>query len=616
MSDGFEAKSLVPRLATSLGTLPSIVSTGQKGLRGRSLKIGFRAFLGAVLAFALCGSPITLPTQAGMSAQAGSQGDPCGHLPEPPGKANGIQKKCPLITSSSGIVKADFNGDGFADLAVGVPNQTVNGVANAGAVNVIYGSSNGLTTSTAGIPPPQTWTASNLGLSRPAAMANSNFGIAVAGGDFNQDGVSDLAIVIRRDELPIGFDAAPQPVTDVVVIYGSANGLTGPVQFFDNQCPQGDLGNGLAWGDFNDDGTGDLILACSGSDPGVLQYTGQKGVGLDEFHANFVFDNSFFSTGSTGLANGTQLVLAAGDFNGDGRSDLAIGVPDMDLVDQTSLFCFAGCPVLESEIGAVGVLYGSSTGLNGTAQWFQQGVGGICCHPGAGAHFGAALAAGDFNGDRRQDLAVGLPGGSVGGLAGAGAVVIVYSSVNGSFVGLNSAGSQIWNEGTVGGGVQINNAFGSALAAGDFNDDGKADLAIGIPNESHSGYINAGQVDIIYGSSSGLSTASHAAQFIHQGNGVGGSPTSGGHYGRSLSAWNFGRNEVFFTLGGLIIHATADLAVAAPNATESGVANAGAVNVLYGSHGSNGLTTSDNQLFTQASLGLPLTADRFGFTMY
>ena len=40
---------------------------------------------------------------------------------------------------------ADFNGDGFADLAVGVPDEDVGAVANAGAVNVIYGNAAGLT---------------------------------------------------------------------------------------------------------------------------------------------------------------------------------------------------------------------------------------------------------------------------------------------------------------------------------------------------------------------------------------------------------------------------------------------------------------------------------------
>jgi hypothetical protein len=46
--------------------------------------------------------------------------------------------------ASAGSVFGDFNGDGFADLAVGVPLEDVGTVANAGAVNVIYGASGGL----------------------------------------------------------------------------------------------------------------------------------------------------------------------------------------------------------------------------------------------------------------------------------------------------------------------------------------------------------------------------------------------------------------------------------------------------------------------------------------
>jgi hypothetical protein len=49
--------------------------------------------------------------------------NPCDHLPDPPGKAKGIEKRCLSAGSSSGIAKGDFNGDGFADLAIGVPGK-------------------------------------------------------------------------------------------------------------------------------------------------------------------------------------------------------------------------------------------------------------------------------------------------------------------------------------------------------------------------------------------------------------------------------------------------------------------------------------------------------------
>ena len=48
------------------------------------------------------------------------------------------------VTSIINELFADFNGDGFDDLAIGVPWEDVGGVENAGAVNVLYGSSGGL----------------------------------------------------------------------------------------------------------------------------------------------------------------------------------------------------------------------------------------------------------------------------------------------------------------------------------------------------------------------------------------------------------------------------------------------------------------------------------------
>jgi FG-GAP repeat len=41
-------------------------------------------------------------------------------------------------------VQADFNNDGAADLAVGVPGEDVGSISDAGAVNVLYGSASGL----------------------------------------------------------------------------------------------------------------------------------------------------------------------------------------------------------------------------------------------------------------------------------------------------------------------------------------------------------------------------------------------------------------------------------------------------------------------------------------
>jgi len=41
------------------------------------------------------------------------------------------------------VSAGDFNGDGFADLAIGVPDEDLSGVGSVGAIQVIYGSSDG-----------------------------------------------------------------------------------------------------------------------------------------------------------------------------------------------------------------------------------------------------------------------------------------------------------------------------------------------------------------------------------------------------------------------------------------------------------------------------------------
>src|SRR6202040_3090511 len=64
--------------------------------------------------------------------------------------AKEIRKGALVKGSSSGIAKGDFNGDGFADLAIGLPHEdTPVGTVDSGAVIVIYGGPLGLNNSPA-----------------------------------------------------------------------------------------------------------------------------------------------------------------------------------------------------------------------------------------------------------------------------------------------------------------------------------------------------------------------------------------------------------------------------------------------------------------------------------
>jgi hypothetical protein len=101
--------------------------------------------------------------------------------------------------------------------------------------------------------------------------------------------------------------------------------------------------------------------------------------------------------------------LGCGDFDGDGRDDLAIGSPREDV------------SVFTGDEGMTTVLYGASDGLGSAGnQGFHENVAGMPEQ--AYKLLGTAVASGDFDDDGVDDLAIGHPGGGPGS---GGTVVIL-----------------------------------------------------------------------------------------------------------------------------------------------------------------------------------------------
>jgi hypothetical protein len=452
--------------------------------------------------------------------------------------------------------RVDFNGDGFDDLAIGAPAEGVGGASLAGAVNILYGGADGL-----------------AGTDQLLTQGNPEpvdlFGLAVAKGDFNADGFTDLAVGAPNEDV----GAAPSAGA-VNVFYGSAAGLpaTSQVRLQGNPEIGDQFGFALDAGLFNDDDFLDLAVGAPGETVGGQLSAGAVSV--------FYGSAAGLPANSQGLFQGNPeqgdrfgAALVAGFFNAD-QGDLAVGAPGEDVGTAGGA-------------GAVSVFSGAPGGLPVASQVRLQ------ANPEVGDQFGLALAAGFFSGSIFSDLAVGAPTETVGTSADAGAVSVFLGSAS----QLGGAAAQTLVQGPgVGGTAETGDEFGSALAAGPF-DTGPSDLAIGAPFEDLGAATDAGAVNVVYGSNTGL--VGRNQTLTQNSPGVVGTAEPGDLFGVALARGIFLNNfngDDF-----------ADLAIGVAGEDVGTQVDAGAVNVQYGA--ATGLPGPGGQLFTQDSPGVGGTAE-------
>ena len=417
----------------------------------------------------------------------------------------------------SSFACGDFDADGYDDLAIGAPGETLAGSAGAGAVVVLEGSAAGLTADSA-----RAWHQDVVGM-KGVTEPEDSFGYSLAAGDFDGDGRDDLAIGIPHESVGVADGAGA-----VAIVYGSSSGLrdlgdqlwhqasAGIV----GQIEQGDgFGSSLATGDFNGDGVADLAVGVPDEDIGSVASAGAINVLLGSSRGLTADGNHSWHRGSGGIKGTVQTgarfgsALAVGHFDRGGFDDLAVGAPGSD-----------------SSRGDVSVLYGGATGVTARDQIWRQG-GDVAGVPEAGDGFGAALAAGDIDGDRNDDLAIGVPGEALGPLDGAGSVTVLF----GGALGIHAVGDETWHQDRPGikGQAEEGDDFGSSLRIADYDGDGFGDLVIGIPGEDLDGQSDAGAVAVIFGRADGLHDLGDKL-YAQNTDGIAGNVESGDWFGSAV----------------------------------------------------------------------------------
>jgi hypothetical protein len=345
-------------------------------------------------------------------------------------------RKITLPTSAPGVTlsRANLNNDIFSDLVVGDYERAVDGAAGAGRVTAVFGQAGGASSTVVALES-LTPTSAPRAVAFVAGEADGRLGRGLADvGDFNGDGVGDVAIAAHNAEVGTGR---------VFVVYGRNN--TGPTT--------------LGFSAIENLGT----------------FTAAQGMRLDAAGA------SGFEASRFGWS------LAAADVDGVGGRDLLIGAPLADGLGRTD----SGAVVGVYNTGAPAPAF-----ARGIASLLGSGAAFTVVGARTAELIGSSVARlGDLDGDGVEDFAVGSTlGAGANGVAQGGYTQTVRGRPAGDpFPATTDLLRLPLRFGTLWLGEAAGDQSGTSVAGGgDFNGDGRPDLLIGAPRSAGTGNLDSG----------------------------------------------------------------------------------------------------------------------------
>ena len=398
--------------------------------------------------------------------------------------------------------------------------------------------------------------------------AENQFGNTLAVGDFNGDGINDLAVSTPYDGGDFGLWSG-----SVHIFLGTLTGLSdlesqtftaGDSLGFNTQSGV-QMGLGLASGDFNGDQFSDLAIGGpmniddGGVNAGAVVILAGSASGLQITGLPAIQNES--------VAGESGAVISSGDINGDQFDDIVVSSPN------------------RGANGEVDVYFGSADGITtaGSQILVQNDV------IGSAASFGSSSIVADFNNDAFDDVAIGIPNGSASSDPGMeGMIDIYYGSASGLDPAANVRFTQLGD--AISGTGEAGDSFGFSLESGDFNMDGFADLVVGSPDENSGSTESSGAMNVILGSADGITDVNDF--IVGQGNpsGISTTAAAGDKFGYSFASADF-NNDGF-----------ADVAISAPGETDSD-GESGLVHILFGDEG--GFNTEADTVFSIADFSFP-----------